>query len=231
MALMKKVRCRSFRFNAIFFSMDATIHLQRIRQALDDKPENGRKKGYFWTDDDIVTALNLSLDAVVYFLCRKDALYLLQGLITSVAASGSTAVPNDYFYRIAGKVQREALGDYKPARLFLCGIGLANWNVGYSGVYINSGGVYFRKDKGFANGMLVYCKKPSRMAITGAAQSEPDDLPKAVYDIVVAHATACLAVRQEPTARHIKNFNQALQFALNDSARQLPTGLNENTSV
>lgn len=202
--------------------MNATTQFQRIRQLLDDPVESSKRKGNFWTDAEIVSALNFSQMTIVSYLCKKKEDYLLQNLITNITGNISVQIPTNYFYHLAGQVLLG--GIYRPAQLYLCGIARTFWYSGHYCVSILKDFAYFRSSTGYEQGKLIYYRKPSVMTIDSGSPIyyEADTFDRTLYDVIANHAAACLAVRQEPTARLTKNLQQSIQFLLKDPKEQIP---------
>jgi hypothetical protein len=201
--------------------MDATQYYQRCRELLDDPTESARKKGYFWEDSEIIAALNYSQNTIVAYLARKNALYLLQRLVKTVQGVTAVPIPEDYFYPLAAQVALS--GTYFPAQIYQGGISRNFWYSRNLSAFILKDYAYFRSQNGYESGKLVYIKKPSVMTISSgdAAFYEAASFDRVLYDVFVAHACACLLVRQEPTTRLTKNLQSALTFLLLDNISQI----------
>lgn len=201
--------------------MNATQYFDRVRQLLDDPEESARKKGYFWEPSEIVSALNYSQHSVISFLCKKKEAYLLQRIIASVTGTNSVPIPSDYYYHLTGQILSG--GVYRNAQLYLTGISRTFWGAQHFCVAVLKDYTYFRADGRYVPGKLIYYKKPSVMTIDdgSAVFYEADSFDRTVYDVIASHAAACLAARQEPTPRLVKNLQQSLEFLLKDSAKQI----------
>lgn len=202
--------------------MNATSYFNRIRQLLDDPAVSSKKKGFFWTDNEIVSALNYSQNTIVSFLCKKREDYILQNLVTSVTGNSTVAIPTNYFYHLAGQILLN--GIYRPAQLYLCGISKTFWYSSHYCVSVLKDYAYFRSKDGYESGKLVYYKKPSVMSIDplSGAFYEQDSFDRTLYDVITNHAAACLALRLEPNPRFAKNLQQSVEFLLKDPKEQLP---------
>lgn len=201
--------------------MNATPYFDRVRQLLDDPEESARKKGYFWEPSEIVSALNYSQHSIITFLCKKKESYLLQRIIASVEGTNSVPIPIDYYYHLTGQVVSG--GGYRSAQLYLTGIARTFWNSQNFCVAVLKDYAYFRANGRYVAGKLIYYKKPSVMTIDDGSSIfyESDSFDRTVYDVIANHAAACLASRQEPTPRLMKNLQQSLEFLLKDSVKQV----------
>lgn len=202
--------------------MNATVYFNRIRQLLDDPAESPKRKGNFWEDPEIVSALNYSQFSIVSFLCKKRESYLLQNIVSSVTGDVSAPIPSNYLYNMAGQILLN--GIYRPAQLYICGIARDFWYSGHYCVSILKDYVYFRSASGYESGKLIYYRKPSVMTIDNSSSVyyEADSFDRVLYDVITNHAAACLAVRQEPTTRLTKNLQQSLKFLAGDRREQIP---------
>lgn len=200
--------------------MDATQYYQRCRELIDDSVESDRKKGSFWLESEIIAALNYSQLAIAAYLAKKNS-YLLQRLVETVQGVTAVQIPADYFYPIAAQVALS--GTYFPAQIYQGGISRNFWYSRNLSVFILKDYAYFRSQNGYEAGKLVYIKKPSVMTIdTGnAAFYETPSFDRTLYDVITAHACACLLVRQEPTTRLTKSLQAALTFLIRDNSTQI----------
>lgn len=202
--------------------MNATSQFNRVRQLLDDPAVTSKKQGVFWTDSEIVSALNYSQNTIVSFLCKKRESYLLENLVTSITGASTVAIPTNYFYHLAGQILSN--GVYRPAQLYLCGISKTFWYSSHYCVAVLKDYAYFRSQNGYESGKLIYYKKPSVMTIDpfDGAFYEADSFERTLYDVITNHAAACLAIRLEPNPRFVKNLQQSVQFLLKDPVDQIP---------
>lgn len=201
--------------------MDATQYYQRCRELIDDSVETDTKKGSFWLESEIIAALNYSQLSIVAYLAKKNDLYLLQRLLQTVQGVTAVQIPSDYFYPVAAQVALS--GTYYPAQIFQGGISRNFWYSRNLSMFILKDYAYFRSQNGYESGKLVYLKKPSVMTIdTGSSVFyETPSFDRTLYDVIVAHACACLLVRQEPTTRLTTNLQAALGFLLKDNKSQI----------
>lgn len=197
--------------------MDATGIVAAVRRDLDDLPASDYKQGEFYLSDDITSALNASMDAIVYWLCEQQKSYLLEKLVSSVSGTGSVALPADYFYALTATIAG------LPGQLFVGAGGRTYFYGNAAFATVEAADVYFRNGGVAASGVLRYYRRPYRMTTEPADDdyAEPPDLPQIVLDAVRRHATAVLALRLEANSRHVGNMREAV-LLLAEPADQFP---------
>lgn len=200
--------------------MLGSVAIDRVRVFLDDPASTtpyAHKMGEYWSEAQILFALNQSQLAVVVWLARKRQTYLISGLLTSTTA---TTVPTNFLVATSGECRETSPAVLRPATLM----------VGWSALdfYLNQHRFitaiygetidYRINGSAAAAGKLWYIRKPT--AITNAStNTEMDDR---VYDKIIAHAVCALMCKDVLDKRFQDVFSECMRVLQSEVPHHYP---------
>lgn len=196
--------------------MDGNSLIRKVRVALQDI-QTDWIQGEFWSDDEILLALNSAQDVFINSCLRNGRHEFLSGLVSWTPFwSSPHNLPDDYLHYISGKVGTYNTADsLKMARTYLGGIGYSFFYTVHDAVFILGNQVWFKRgvDK---SGILCYWRRPLQITNGIFASDFKDDV---YYNYIVGHATVLCGLKEIQTAREYKTTKRELQELVNYPSR------------
>lgn len=213
--------------------MNGDLFISRVRNILRDE-QSPTDKGEFWTDREIILALNASQSVICNFLVENRAYSALSRLQMAEIYPAQTAgiLPNNYMHFISAQVSPQfiaatsgtvsqykmsLLGSsnvFKTAQVYLGGDSVPYLKVSHTAVFIVGNNVYCQDyivNQNTTSFVLYYWEKPSYIGATSLADNTRLDFntvsfPSSVYDIIIEHASAMLGTKEPQTQRDLRFF-------------------------
>lgn len=192
--------------------MDAVPLIRRVRLILEDV-ENPTKKGEFWSDAEIILALNAAQDIFVSYCIRNKLNKHIQGLYrrTDVIPSQSN-LPSDYLHALSALTVQNNIQRF--ARLYFGGdADMFRYNITQNKCLIIGDKIYFYDGINEVNGILNYYKKPSKISVYIDPEIPYDpskDFTDDIYLKVIAkYAARILGIKETMTSRDIRRHIKA----------------------
>lgn len=206
--------------------MNGQTLISRVRRFLRDLGENtlsnnintlNSKAGQFWSDFEILTALNVSQDFLVNKAILTDDVERLSMLVVRgdyLAMPLSPAVPfidlpNNYLHYINGKVGVQ--GNLHIARIYFCSDVFPYLHVKHDAIYIAGNKVAMNFMGNWnVGGILNYYKRPTKIV---AGDFDNSFIDRVYYEDIARYASAFLGTKEIHTQRDYKNYKQVTDGA------------------
>lgn len=187
--------------------------IQAVRVILQDI-QAAHIKGEFWSDREILLALNAAQSVFINACLRLGETYLLSGLVTQSPFSASPyTLPADYLHYISGRVGASDTSNVlRTARIYLGGIGYTYFDTSHDAIIILNDTVFFKQAGADTSGILNYYRQP----LTIVATAFNEDFQSYVYtDIIVKHAATLCGFKEVQISREMKNLKREIQNIVN----------------
>lgn len=202
--------------------------VNRVRRINRDLGENtlqanpntlNSEAGQFWSDFEVLTALNVSQDFLVNRAIQDGNVDLLDMLIVRgvyldqnpFGGLALTPLPSDYLHYIDAMVgEPDAL---HIARIYYCSDAIPYLHVRHDALFI-IGNFYTMSSMGLftIGGVLNYYKRPSKIVIGTFTDSF---IPRVYETEIVRYAAAILGTKEIHTQRDYKNYQTVTQSIQN----------------
>lgn len=193
--------------------------IAKIRRVLHDVT-SAVQVGEFWSNTEILTAVNAAQMSLFDILLKKKVRNVLQKLVASQTTSiaGQTSgifsanLPNDYAHYLSVSVAGET------GRVYLGGRGIQYLDVRHNGVAILGSKWYLlcrNLSPASGNVVLYYYKHPAAIAASGTTLT---DFEEPIYDAIINWAVAICGQKEKQRGRDVSKLKSVASVIAGESA-------------
>ncbi len=209
--------------------MNGDALIIRVRRILRDTA-NKTEQGEFWSDREIILALNVAQDIFINFCLTNNILYLLSDLINPtsyIPSEENYNWPLPYMHYVSALAGNEA--NLKPARIYLGAEGYHYLRAAHKSCTILNNSIYFTDGDitppSDGSGVLYYYTYPSYIGATSLGDNPSSPIPGIVprpdfqkinfddfiyKDIFVNHAAVILGLKEITNQRDYKKYKRQI---------------------